>query len=47
MWNEADFKRLREQILRLEPEMIEMQRRLVALPAIRPVSGGAGAQAQI
>lgn len=47
MWNEADFKRLREQILRLEPEMIEMQRRLVALPAISPVSGGAGEKAKI
>ncbi len=46
MWNEADFKRIREQIDRLEPEMVEMQRRLVALPAISPVSGGVGEKAK-
>ena len=47
MWNEADFKRIREQIGRLEPEMVEMQRRLVALPAISPVSGGEGEKAKV
>ncbi len=47
MWNEADFKRIREQIGRLEPQMVEMQRRLVALPAISPVSGGEGEKAKV
>jgi len=47
MWNEVDFKRIREQIARLEPEMVEMQRRLVALPAISPVSGGVGEKAKV
>jgi succinyl-diaminopimelate desuccinylase len=47
MWNEADLKRIRERIGRLEPEMIEMQRRLVALPAISPVSGGDGEKAKV
>jgi succinyl-diaminopimelate desuccinylase len=47
MWNESDFKRIREQIRRLEPDMVEMQRRLVALPAISPVSGGEGEKARV
>ncbi|MBM3332035.1 M20 family metallo-hydrolase [candidate division WOR-3 bacterium] len=47
MWNEADFKRIREQIGRLEPQMVEMQRRLVALPAMSPVSGGGGERAKV
>ena len=47
MWDSSDFARVREQIGRLEPEMIEMQRRLVALPAISPVSGGVGEKAKI
>ena len=47
MWNEADFIRIKEQIGRLEPQMVEMQRRLVALPAISPVSGGEGETAKV
>jgi succinyl-diaminopimelate desuccinylase len=47
MWDSSDFARLKERIGRLEPEMIEMQRRLVALPAISPVSGGDGEKAKV
>jgi len=47
MWNEVEFNRIREQISRLEPQMVEMQRRLVALPAISPVSGGEGERAKV
>ncbi len=47
MWDGSDFARIKEQIRRLEPEMIEMQRRLVALPAISPVSGGDGEKAKV
>ena len=47
MWDRGDFTRIREQIGRLEPQMIEMQRRLVALPAISPVSGGEGEKAKV
>jgi succinyl-diaminopimelate desuccinylase len=47
VWNETDFKRIREQIGRLEPQMVEMQRRLVALPAISPVCGGEGEKAKV
>ena len=47
MWNSVDFARIKERIGRLEPEMIEMQRRLVALPAISPVSGGDGEKAKV
>jgi len=46
MWDISDFARIRERIRRLEPEMVEMQRRLVALPAISPVSGGEGEKAR-
>jgi succinyl-diaminopimelate desuccinylase len=47
MWDKGDFARIREQIGRLEPQMVEMQRRLVALPAISPVSGGEGETAKV
>ena len=47
MWDSSDSARVKEQIGRLEPEMVEMQRRLVALPAISPVSGGVGEKAKI
>jgi succinyl-diaminopimelate desuccinylase len=47
MWDTSDFARIRERIRELEPEMIEMQRRLVALPAISPVSGGEGEKARV
>ena len=47
MWDSSDFTRIKEQLARLEPEMIEMQRRLVALPAISPVSGGDGEKAKV
>ncbi len=47
MWDKADFTRIKEQIGRLEPQMVEMQRRLVALPAISPVSGGEGEKAKV
>ncbi|MBM3314189.1 M20 family metallo-hydrolase [candidate division WOR-3 bacterium] len=42
MWNKTDLESIRKRIAQLEPDMIEMQRRLVALPAISPVSGGEG-----
>ncbi len=47
MWDSSDLLRIKERIGRLEPEMIEMQRRLVALPAISPVSGGDGEKAKV
>ena len=47
MWDSSDFARIKERIGRLEPEMVEMQRRLVALPAISPVSGGEGEKARV
>ena len=47
MWNSSDVARIREQVGRLEPEMVEMQRRLVALPAVSPVSGGQGEKAKV
>ena len=47
MWDSSDFLRIKERIGQLEPEMIEMQRRLVALPAISPVSGGDGEKAKV
>ncbi|MEO0080391.1 MAG: M20 family metallo-hydrolase [candidate division WOR-3 bacterium] len=46
MWDNHTFSRICTQIDRLEPEMVEMQRRLVALPAISPKSGGEGEQAR-
>ena len=36
MWDSSDFLRIKERIGQLEPEMIEMQRRLVALTAALP-----------
>ncbi len=47
MWDSTQFATIKERIGRLEPEMIEMQRRLVALPAISPVSGGDGEKAKV
>jgi len=47
VWDSSDFARIKERIGRLEPEMVEMQRRLVALPAISPVSGGEGEKARV
>jgi succinyl-diaminopimelate desuccinylase len=47
MWDSSELARIKEQIGRLEPEMIELQRRLVALPAISPVSGGDGEKARV
>jgi succinyl-diaminopimelate desuccinylase len=46
MWDRVTFDRIKARIAQLEPEMIEMQRRLVALPAISPVSGGEGERAR-
>lgn len=47
MWDSTDFARIKDRIRQLEPEMIEMQRRLVALPAISPVCGGEGEKAKV
>lgn len=46
MWNAEDFGRICSRIDELEPEMVEMQRRLVALPALCPGSGGEGEKAR-
>lgn len=46
MWENSTFKRIGQEIDRLVPEMIEMQARLCALPAISPKSGGEGEKAR-
>jgi succinyl-diaminopimelate desuccinylase len=46
MWDNDTFERLKVRITHLEPEMVEMQRRLVALPAISPATGGEGERAR-
>jgi len=47
MWDKVTFDKIVERIEALEPEMVEMQRRLVALPAISPKSGGEGEKARV
>lgn len=47
MWEKQIFEKICQEIERLEPEMIEMQRRLTALPAISPRSGGEGEKARV
>uniref|UniRef100_A0A7C4GDU0 M20/M25/M40 family metallo-hydrolase n=1 Tax=candidate division WOR-3 bacterium TaxID=2052148 RepID=A0A7C4GDU0_UNCW3 len=47
MWNAEVFGRICTRIDQLEPEMVEMQRRLVALPALCPRSGGEGEKARV
>lgn len=47
MWDQPTLDRLRQRIAELEPEMIELQRRLVALPAISPANGGEGEKARV
>jgi succinyl-diaminopimelate desuccinylase len=46
MWNSSTFDKICREIERLEPEMIEMQSRLCALPAISPKYGGEGEKAR-
>ena len=47
MWDKPTLDRIRQRISELEPEMIEMQRRLVALPAVSPASDGEGEKARV
>jgi succinyl-diaminopimelate desuccinylase len=47
MWDNETFERIAARIRALEPAMIEMQRRLVALPAVSPHSGGEGEKAKV
>lgn len=47
MWSSTEMTSIKDRIGQLEPDMIEMQRRLVALPAISPVSGGEGEKARV
>ena len=47
MWDSDTFIRIKARIARLELDMVEMQRRLVALPAISPGSGGDGEKARV
>lgn len=46
MWDEIVFDRIAERLRNLEPAMVEMQRELVARPAISPRSGGEGERAR-
>jgi succinyl-diaminopimelate desuccinylase len=46
MWDRETVGRIVGRIRELEPGMVEMQKRLVALPAISPVSGGQGEKAK-
>jgi succinyl-diaminopimelate desuccinylase len=46
MWDKTTFDRIETRIRESEPEMVEMQCRLVALPAISPGSGGEGEKAK-
>jgi len=46
MWDKSTFERICAHIDGLEPQMVEMQKRLVALPAISPRSGGEGEKAK-
>ncbi len=47
MWDKETFDKIVQRIEALEPAMVEMQRRLVALPAISPKSGGEGEKARV
>ncbi|MGQ9677683.1 MAG: M20 family metallo-hydrolase [bacterium] len=47
MWDQTIFEKICQHIEELEPEMVEMQRQLVALPAISPKSGGEGEKARV
>ncbi|MEO0074379.1 MAG: M20 family metallo-hydrolase [candidate division WOR-3 bacterium] len=42
MWSQEIFARICQRLDELEPQMVELQKRLVALPAISPRSGGTG-----
>ncbi len=44
MLNSNTFEKLKARIDALEPEMVELQKQLVSLPAISPASGGEGEQ---
>lgn len=47
MWEQTIFEKICQRIEELEPEMVEMQRQLVALPAVSPKSGGEGEKARV
>ncbi len=47
MWEKQIFEKICQEIEKLEPEMIEMQRCLTALPAISPKSGGEGEKKRV
>ncbi len=46
MQNSLDFDKLKARIDQLEPEMVELQKKLVSLVAISPSSGGEGEKAK-
>lgn len=46
MWSKQQFEKICQEIDRLTPQMVDMQCRLVALPAISPKSGGMGEKAK-
>jgi succinyl-diaminopimelate desuccinylase len=46
MWDKPTFERISAHIDQLEPEMVELQKSLVALPALSPKSGGEGEKAK-
>lgn len=46
MWSKDTFERIARHIGSLEPEMVELQKRLVSLVAISPKSGGEGEKAK-
>ncbi|MFO7675647.1 MAG: M20 family metallo-hydrolase [bacterium] len=47
MWREDQFRKIVARLGELEPEMVQMQRQLVARPAVSPASGGEGEQARV
>ena len=46
MWNKDTFEKISAYIDGLEPDMVELQTKLVALPALSPKSGGEGEKAK-
>lgn len=47
MWDQVTFDRICARIDELEPDMVELQKRLVPLEAISPKSGGTGEKAKV
>lgn len=46
MWDSSTLERIEARVRELEPQMVELQKALVALPAICPASGGTGEKAK-